>query len=346
MYMQRCIALAMLGANYAAPNPMVGAVLVYNDCIIGEGYHEKYGEAHAEVNCINSVLSTDINLIEKSILFVSLEPCAHFGKTPPCVNLIIEKKIPHVVIGCNDSFESVNGKGIQMLKDAGIKVEVSVLESKCRALNKRFFIFNEVKRPYIFLKWAETNDGFISDENGGPINISNNRTNKWVHKWRSEAAAILVGTNTAIKDNPTLTVRNWTGKNPTRFIIDLKNDVPPSSNIFNKEANTIILNYKKREVINNIEYYKISEGDDVIIEVLKYAFKKNIQSIIIEGGTKTINLFLNQNLWDEATVIKNTNLNIGKGIFAPQLKNEILINSTTILTDRINFYKNNQNEFL
>lgn len=344
--MFRCIQLAKLGASYASPNPMVGSVLVFNNRIIGEGYHEKFGEPHAEVNCINSVVENDIELIEKSILFVSLEPCGHIGKTPACVDMIIEKKIPEVVIGCNDSFEKVNGKGIEKLKNAGIKVTVGVLEMQCRNLNKQFFLFNEKKRPYIFLKWAETSDGFIANKNGVPLKISNEITNRWVHKWRSENVAILVGTNTVLNDNPNLNVRNWVGKNPTRFIIDLNLNIPIDSNIFSNNASTIVVNYKNNMVQGNITYYKIYKNEDLFEAIFRYAFTNNISSILVEGGTNTINGFLNTNLWDEAMIIKNTQLSIGEGIFAPVLKNAALLNVTNILSDKVNFYKNNQNEFL
>ncbi len=337
--MSRCIQLAKLGAGNVAPNPMVGSVLVYNNRIIGEGFHEKYGAQHAEVNCINSVIEKDIQYIEKSILFVSLEPCAHKGKTPPCVNLILEKKIPHVVIGCRDSFEKVNGKGIQKLLNDSVKVEVGVLENECLNLNKTFFNFHEKKRPFIILKWAQTKDGFIAHENRKPLKISNEITNILVHKWRAYRAGIAVGINTVLKDNPILNVRNWIGNNPVRIIIDIDLEIAEESNVYNDYASTVIINRHKNEMLKNIEFYKMLEKETPINAVLRYTYEKNIQSIIIEGGAKTINGFVKENFWDEAVIIKNRSLKIGKGIFAPILENEIHLNTKNIFTDKIEFYK-------
>ncbi len=228
--MQRCLGLAKLGAGHVAPNPMVGAVLVYNDRIIGEGYHQQYGKAHAEVNCINSVKEDDIQLIEKSTLYVSLEPCAHYGKTPPCADLIIAKKIPTVVIACRDTYEEVNGRGIDKLKAANVNVIVGVLEKDAIELNKRFFTFYTKHRPYIILKWAQSNDGKIANADHSRVFISNEESNRLVHKWRSEEAAILVGTNTALYDDPELTTRLWTGNNPIRLVIDMEVKLPISLN--------------------------------------------------------------------------------------------------------------------
>ncbi len=337
--MYRCIQLAKLGAGNVAPNPMVGAVLVYNNRIIGEGFHEKYGAQHAEVNCINSVAENDIQYIEKSILFVSLEPCAHTGKTPPCVNLILEKKIPHVVIGCRDSFEKVNGLGIEKLINASVKVEVGVLENECLSLNKTFFHFHENKRPFIILKWAQTQDDFIAHENGAPLKISNEITNTIVHKWRAHNAGIAVGYNTVLNDNPFLDVRNWIGNNPVRIIIDIDIKIDGKANVYNEYARTVIINKQRNEIHKNIEFYKMLDLEEPINTILRYAYEKNIQSIIIEGGAKTINAFVEVNLWDEAVIIKNSSLIIGKGIFAPILKNGILLHTENIFTDRIEFYK-------
>ncbi len=344
--MHRCIQLALLGKGTVAPNPLVGAVLVYDGNIIGEGYHAKYGEAHAEVNCLNSVLEQNKLLIAKSTLYVSLEPCTHFGKTPPCANLIIERKIPHVVIGCSDSFSKVNGRGIAALKNAGIHVEMGILENDCRNLNSRFFTFFETKRPYIILKWAQSNDGFIAKENGEPYSISNQFTNMLVHKWRAEEASILVGTNTVSTDNPYLTTRNWKGENPVRVVLDANLRLSKLSNIFDSSATTIIINRLKNEKIGNIIYYKVSESQNVVGAILACLYEKQINSVIIEGGSKTLQNFIDANYWNEARVITNEGLTISNGIKAPILKNATLNNTEYIITDRIDFYKNKYNEFL
>jgi diaminohydroxyphosphoribosylaminopyrimidine deaminase / 5-amino-6-(5-phosphoribosylamino)uracil reductase len=344
--MKRCIELAQLGTGNVAPNPLVGAVLVHNDKIIGEGFHAKYGEAHAEVNCINSIAKENIELISKSILYVSLEPCAHFGKTPPCVDLILKYSIPHVVIGCSDSFEKVNGIGIEKLMAAGVKVEVGILEKESRALNKHFFTFQEKKRPYIILKWAQTNDGFIAAENGTEIKISNEYTNKLLHKLRAETPAILVGRNTVQKDNPSLTTRLWKGKNPVRIIIDPNLELENSFNVFNDEATSIIINKQKNENVGNVIFYKIVEESSVVEGIISCLYQQQLNAVIIEGGAKTIQYFIDANLWDEAIVITNTTMKIETGISSPKLKGDILLHTENIFKDRIDFYKQTNNEFL
>jgi diaminohydroxyphosphoribosylaminopyrimidine deaminase / 5-amino-6-(5-phosphoribosylamino)uracil reductase len=345
-YMLRCIELAKLGAGNVAPNPMVGAVLVYNERIIGEGYHKQYGQAHAEVNCVNSVNDENKNLISNSTLFVSLEPCAHTGKTAPCVDLIMAHKIPHVVIGCRDSFEKVNGKGIEKLIAAGIKVDVGILENDCKNLNKYFFTFYEKQRPYIILKWAQTYDGFIAKENNEAIKISNEQVNVLVHKCRTKTAAILVGTKTIEFDNPFLTARKWEGKNPIRFVIDVDLKLSLKSNVFNDDAHTIILNKHKEEKNGNILFYKMDEKERLLNAFVRCCIEQKINAVIIEGGTKTINEFISANLWDEAMVITNTEMKLCKGIQAPILKNEKLFETKNILTNKIDFYKQQDNEFL
>ena len=261
--MERCLQLAKLGAGHVAPNPMVGSVLVYENRIIGEGYHRKYGEAHAEVNCIASIDDQDIQFIERSTLYVSLEPCAHYGKTPPCSDLIIRKKIPRVLIGCRDPFKEVNGKGIEKLEAAGVNVVTGILEKNCKELNRRFFIFHTKKRPYIILKWAQTSDKKIAVNSDKPLKISNEFTNRLVHKWRSEEAAILVGTNTALADDPLLTNRLWSGKNPVRLVIDKELKLPAGAKIFNIDAPTVVFNLYKStintELSNEVYYYKIEK---------------------------------------------------------------------------------------
>ncbi len=344
--MLRCIELAQLGAGNVAPNPLVGAVLVHEGKIIGEGFHEKYGEAHAEVNCLRSVRQEDAALISKSILYVSLEPCAHFGKTPPCVDLILQHKIPHVVIGSTDSFVKVNGKGIEKLIVAGVKVEVGILERECRTLNKYFFTFQEKKSPYIILKWAQTNDGFIASEDGTPIKISNDFTNKYVHKLRAETAAILVGKNTVQNDNPSLTTRLWKGSNPVRIIVDTNLELENDLCVFNNEAPTIIINKKKSETIGNFIFYKVGEETTIIHGIMACLYEQKLNAVMIEGGAKTLQHFIDANLWDEAIVITNKTMTIKTGISSPSLKGDILLHTNNIFTDRIDFYKQNDNEFL
>ncbi len=290
--MQRCIDLARLGAGNVAPNPMVGSVIVCDDKVIGEGFHQIYGEAHAEVNALKNV--QDKSLLSKSTIYVSLEPCAHFGKTPPCADLIIENRFKRVVIGCSDSFVEVSGKGVQKLKDAGIEVTIGVLEKECRELNKRFFTFHEKKRPYIVLKWAQTKDGFIDKKRSDSIQeinwISAPETKLLVHKWRSEEQGILVGKNTILKDNPTLTVREIEGINPVRIILDSQLELKNSTKVFNSESPTIIFNLIKDEKNDNLEWIKLS--DMHVLSILDALYKKNIQSVFIEGGALTLQSFI------------------------------------------------------
>lgn len=339
-YMQRCLQLAAMGAGKVAPNPMVGAVLVFEGRIIGEGYHQKFGEAHAEVNCINSVTKADKELIDKSTIYVSLEPCAHFGKTPPCADLIIKNKIPNVVIGCSDSFEEVAGKGIKRLKDAGINVTVGILEKECRELNRHFFTFHEKKRPYIILKWAQSSNGKIGSAGSERILISNEFTNRLVHQWRAEEAAILVGTNTALKDNPALTTRLWSGNSPVRLVIDMDLKLPASLQLLDGTVKTIVFNANRHEENGMLSYYKIDKRKDTLPQILKVLYKLKIQSVIVEGGAFLLQSFINENLWDEARVVTNSSMEIAEGVNAPILQPQKTIKEENIQTDRIEYFKN------
>ena len=313
-YMQRCIDLARIGEGNVAPNPMVGAVIVCDGKVIGEGYHQCFGEAHAEVNAVNSVV--DKSVLSNSTIYVSLEPCAHFGKTPPCADLLVKCNFKRVVIGCSDSFEKVSGKGVQKIKDAGIECEIGVLEKECKELNKRFFTFHEKKRPYVILKWAQTNDGFIDkirDQSLDGVNwISSPETKVLVHKWRSQEQSILVGKNTVLFDNPTLTVREISGNNPIRIVLDSDCSLNGALNVFNSEARTIVLNLLKNETVDNIEWLQISTMN--IETVLETLHNLNIQSVFIEGGALILQSFIDSNCWDEARVI------IGESIFEIGLK--------------------------
>jgi diaminohydroxyphosphoribosylaminopyrimidine deaminase/5-amino-6-(5-phosphoribosylamino)uracil reductase len=338
-YMSRCIELAKSGAGNVAPNPMVGAVLVYQDKIIGEGFHKKYGEAHAEVNCINSVTEKNKALIKKSTMYVSLEPCSHYGKTPPCSNLIIHQKIKKVVIGCQDIYEEVAGKGIEKLQNAGVDVVTGILENACRDLNKRFFTFHQKQRPYIILKWARSANGKIGSIGKERILISNDYSNRIVHKWRSEEAAILAGTNTALQDDPSLTTRLWQGKNPVRIVIDKELKLPPTLKIFDQAANTFIFNIFKNSTEGNLKFIKIETGN-FIEHILRALYDLNIQSVLIEGGTKTLQSFIDTGLWDEARVIINEEMIIENGISAPEMRNFKLVKTEKNFSDRIGYYTN------
>ena len=353
--MQRCLQLAVTGAGAVAPNPMVGAVLVYHNRILGEGYHQNYGEAHAEVNCINSVTEADKVFIEKSTLYVSLEPCTHFGKTPPCVDLIINNKIPHVVIGCRDSFAAVNGKGLERLKAASVQVTPGILENGCRELNKRFFTYHEKQRPYIILKWAQSSDGKMASlpdsyrdtqegtlkhAGSGRLLISNEFTNRLVHKWRTEEAAIMVGTNTALLDDPALTARLWPGNSPTRLVIDMDLKLPSFLKLFDGTVETIVFNQHKQEKGAMLSFYKIDKDEAFIPQILNAIHKLQLQSVIIEGGAKLLQSFIDENAWDEARVISNEQLKIGKGLNAPVFKSNTLYEEQKLQNDTISFFRN------
>ncbi len=319
-FMLRCLYLAQKGRHSVSPNPMVGAVVVKNGRIIGEGYHRKSGEPHAEVIAIESVKNP--NLLPGSTIYVSLEPCAHYGKTPPCTNLIIEKKISRVVIAATDPNEKVCGMGIAQLRNAGIEVITGILEKEAIELNRRFFINQRDKRPYVILKWAETSDGFIDrlrkDSSTPPLKITSTFLQKVVHKWRSEEDAILVGRKTAELDNPSLTVRHWPGTSPTRIIIDPGLELSNNLNVFDKSVRTIIFNSVKEESLDNLHYVKISFDKNIIRTMLNTLFKFGIMSILVEGGSSTINHFLKSELWDEIRILKSP-MRIGLGIKAPEV---------------------------
>ena len=337
--MQRCLTIAAKGLGYVAPNPMVGCVIVHNNTIIAEGYHQVYGGLHAEPNAIKQV---DDSLLKESTLYVNLEPCSHHGKTPPCAVLIISKGIKKVYVGNLDTNPLVAGKGIKKLQDAGIAVEYGILNDACRALNKRFFTFHEKKRPYIILKWAQTNDGFIS-QNPLPIHkednwITGTESKQLVHQWRTEEQAILIGYNTALIDNPLLTARLATGKNPLRVVIDKEFALPKHLAVFNEDAETLVFNAKETTSSSHTQLIKI-DFKNLIPEILKHLHSKNIASIIIEGGTKTINAFITQNLWDEARVFVNPHKKFVNGLQAPII-NISQVNSQLIGTDKLYILKN------
>ena len=322
-YINRCIQLAKNGLGTTFPNPMVGSVIVYNNEIIGEGWHQKAGESHAEVNAINSV--KDKSLLSKSTIYVSLEPCSHFGKTPPCCDLIIKNNIPNIVIGTIDPFAKVAGNGIKKLVESGKNVTIGILENECNDLNKRFFTFHTKKRPYIILKWAESADGFIAPSSKvkkEPVWITNEISRQLVHKWRSEEQAILVGTQTILDDNPSLTTRDWYGKNPIRIVLDQNNKISKENHIFDSQAKTL-----------SISKDKINFNNNIAIEIGNYLYNEEIQSVIIEGGRQTLQTFIDANIWDEARIFRG-NTSFENGTKAPKIsfKN---INKEHILEDEL-----------
>ncbi len=337
--MQRCLQLASNGLGNVAPNPMVGCVVVHDDKIIGEGFHANNGEAHAEVNAINSV--KDRSVLKDATLYVSLEPCAHHGKTPPCSDLIIESGIKKVVIASNDTNPLVLGKGIEKLKRAGVEVISGVLEKEARELNKRFFTFHEKKRPYIILKWAQTADGFIDrkrkDNDQQALQISNEHSKRLLHKWRSEEQAIMVGTNTARLDNPRLDVRLVSGKNPLRIVLDKNLVLAESLNLFDASQPTLVFTSKKKTNQINLEFTTIDFEKHVLHQVLNVLYEKQIQSVIVEGGSKLLQSFIDENLWDEARVFISETF-IGNGIAAPKLNAEPS-SVSTIDNDKLYYFR-------
>lgn len=333
-YIKRCIELAQKALGNTYPNPLVGSVIVHNGEIIGEGYHYKAGENHAEINAINSVRNKD--LIPESTIYVSLEPCAHYGKTPPCASKIKELGFKKVVIGAMDSHDKVNGKGKKIIQDAGIEAVSGILEKECIELNKRFFTYHEKKRPYIILKWAESGDGFL-DKDFKPTAVSNTLVNQFVHQLRADEHGILVGTQTALHDNPSLTVRNTEGVNPIRILIDFDLKVPAHFNIYNNEARTLVLNSTKESTEGHIQFIKINK-DNFLPELMEALYKEQIQSVIIEGGRFTLQQFINADLWDEAVVIKNENLKLENGTKAPEF-NHSNAKTENFRDNTISFFK-------
>ncbi|KIQ20991.1 riboflavin biosynthesis protein RibD [Flavobacterium sp. MEB061] len=329
-YIKRCIELARNGFGTTYPNPMVGSVIVYEDRIIGEGWHKKAGEPHAEVNAVRSV--KDKSLLKKATIYVSLEPCSHFGKTPPCCDLIIANEIPNVVVGTVDPNEKVAGNGIRKLIAAGTNVTVGVLEKECNELNKRFFTFHNKKRPYIILKWAESQDGFLAPEKNinqdrKPVWITNQYSRQLVHKWRSEEQSILVGTQTVIDDNPKLNTRDWAGNNPVRVVLDQNNRISKDSFIFDDSVKTIVFTKSESNSSTENTTFEIIDFDQNIIQqILDVLYQNQIQSIIIEGGLKTLQSFIDKNVWDEARIF------IGKTSFEKGTKAPIISKKNTTKT--------------
>ncbi|TKC10190.1 bifunctional diaminohydroxyphosphoribosylaminopyrimidine deaminase/5-amino-6-(5-phosphoribosylamino)uracil reductase RibD [Pedobacter polaris] len=328
LYMQRCLELAVLGMGNVSPNPMVGCVIVHENEIIGEGYHQKIGEAHAEVNAINNVFTkfgdSAPTLLKNATVYVSLEPCAHFGKTPPCADLLVKHQVKKVVIGNTDPFEIVNGKGIEKLKSAGIQVVIGILEDKCSYINRRFFNRIKQQRPFIILKWAQTANQYFAPMGGTQQWITGPLSKQLSHQWRGEEDAILVGKQTALIDNPLLTNRNSSGKNPIRIVIDRSLTIPTTHHLYNNEAKTIIFNEVKTAVVENIHFIQMEDMKFYLAQKIAFQlYLMDIQSVIIEGGAQILNQFINANLWDEARIF-TSKINWNEGIKAPEIKGNVI----------------------
>ncbi|MDC0254278.1 bifunctional diaminohydroxyphosphoribosylaminopyrimidine deaminase/5-amino-6-(5-phosphoribosylamino)uracil reductase RibD [Bacteriovoracales bacterium] len=333
---ERCLVLAEKGRGFASPNPMVGSVVTHNNKIIGEGFHQKFGGPHAEVNAINSV--KDMSLLKESTVYVNLEPCAHFGKTPPCADLLVNSGVKRVVIGCIDSFSEVSGKGIEKIKNAGIDITVGVLENKCLDFNKRFFLFHREKRPFIILKWAESKDGLLSpanQEKGKPLWMTGKESKTLVHRWRTEEDAIMVGTNTAIMDNPSLTARLWKGRNPLRVVIDRELKIPKEASLLDGQVKTLVFTEKKRDSEENVDFVKVSSVQ--LKDLLTELYKRGVQSLIVEGGKRLLESFISEGIWDEARIFVAP-ISLNTGVKAPSLGEESL-SQQVIGADTLSIYK-------
>lgn len=333
VFMSRALELALLGMGSVTPNPRVGCVIVHDGKVVGEGWHKQYGEAHAEVNAITSL--ADKSLLKECTVYVNLEPCSHFGKTPPCADLLIEHRVKKVVVANLDSNPLVASGGVKKLRTAGIEVITGILEKEGRELNKRFFTFMEKQRPYIVLKWAETSDGFIARENFDSKWISNEYSRQLVHKWRTENDAVLVGTKTAFQDNPELNVRDWSGRHPVRIVLDRFLRLSEKLHVFDRQQKTLCYNLLKHEELRNLSRVRIGE-ENFIGEVVKDLAKQKIQSVMVEGGATTLQLFIDAGLWDEAKVFVS-NKDFGRGIKAPSLPGN-LIHQESVFNDTLKIY--------
>ena len=344
VFIRRCLELAENGLGKVCPNPMVGCVIVHDGQIIGEGFHRQFGEAHAEVNAVNSVL--DHELLKSSTIYVSLEPCSHFGKTPPCVDLIVKHKIPRAVIANKDPFPAVSGRGISRLREAGVEVVTGVLEDEGKHLNRRFFTFHEKKRPYIILKWAQTADGFMDIDRSIVRDpsywISSKLSKTLVHLWRVQEDSILVGTNTAKNDNPSLTVRSVAGENPVRILLDRNLTIDKSTAIFSKNAKTIVLNEQLDSVEDHIRYVMLDFEQSIFPQLFDFLYKEKIQTLIVEGGKNILEQLIAQDFWDEARIFHASH-SFGKGLKAPEIAGREIGNER-IETDQLITLKNSSQE--
>ncbi|PRY11006.1 diaminohydroxyphosphoribosylaminopyrimidine deaminase [Pontibacter ummariensis] len=338
LYMRRALELAKLGSGYTSPNPMVGCVVVHEGRIIGEGWHKAYGGPHAEVNAIAAV--EDRSLLPKCRVYVTLEPCSHFGKTPPCADLLVSSGVKDVIICNTDPNPLVAGRGIKKLFDTGAQVKVGILEEEGFEVNKRFFTFHSQKRPYLFLKWAETADGFIAAANYRQLQISGKLAQRLAHKWRSEEQAIMVGSRTALHDNPRLNTRLWGGKSPLRIVIDKQLLLPGHLYLFDKSQATVVYNYKKQEEQENLYYVQLKEEELMLPQIMQDLYKRNILSVLVEGGTFLLESLLQANLWDEAIVFKSTAKTLAAGVKAPAMAFGSLQAIQTLGADQLLHYRN------
>lgn len=343
-YMRRCLQLAEMGKGHVSPNPMVGAVLVHDDRVIGEGWHKEYGKAHAEVNCIESVADADKHLIPESTMYVSLEPCAHHGKTPPCAERLVKERVKEVIVCNPDPFEKVGGRGMQILHDNNIITTTSILDKEGRWLNRRFFCVQENKRPYVILKWAQSANGKFAPYGNRRYQISNAYSSSIVHKWRTEEDAIMVGTNTALADDPQLTSRLWEGKSPLRIVIDRSLILPTNLKLFNKETDTWVVNDMKEEQGENLQYVQLEFDEHLLENILQRLYDAKVQSLIVEGGAKLLDTFIDKGLWDEARVITGNKV-IEHGIAAPVLTNATTAFETELEEDALQVYVNSDSKY-
>ena len=339
--MRRCLQLAALGKGFAAPNPMVGAVLVHQGRIISEGYHALYGEAHGEASCLNNLKPEDRHLLPECTLYVNLEPCAHYGKTPPCALRIIQEGIKHVVVGNNDPFSEVNGRGFQLLEDHGVQYISGILEQEGSWLNRRFLSFHQKQRPYVILKWAETQQGYFAPLNRSRYQMSNKHSQQLVHKWRTEESAILVGWQTAMTDDPQLTARLWKGRQPLRLVFDRDATLPRTLRLFNEEAATWVINRQHEREEGHIRYIRLDFSQDILPQLMVRLHEASVLSLMVEGGARLLHTFIEEGFWDEARVFRTPDL-LEQGIHAPALTHAQPILSTPLDTDMLHVYINRQ----
>jgi len=337
MYMRRCIELAQKGAGFTSPNPMVGALLVHDGRIIGEGWHREYGKAHAEVDCLNSVMEQDRHLVPECTMYVTLEPCAHHGKTPPCATRLVQERVKRVVVAGKDPFARVNGQGMAILQAAGVDTETGLLEQEAAWLNRRFFTFHTDRRPYIILKWAQSTDGYMAPADRSRQQLTNEASALLVHKWRTEEAAIMVGTTTAINDDPQLTARKWPGRQPMRVVLDRELKIPRFHHVHNSLAPTLVINGICDERRESMELLKLPFDSQLLPAILSALHERGILSVIVEGGANLLQQFIEAGLWDEARIF-TAELTMGQGLAAPLLKNGEMIMQQTLETDQLHVF--------
>jgi diaminohydroxyphosphoribosylaminopyrimidine deaminase / 5-amino-6-(5-phosphoribosylamino)uracil reductase len=343
-YIERCLQLAEKGKGFVAPNPMVGAVLVHQDRIIGEGYHQQYGQAHAEINCFDSVVEQDKQFVRESTMYVSLEPCAHYGNTPPCANRIVQEGVKRVVICNEDPFEKVSGKGIQILQSNGVEVVSGLLKAKGAWLNRRFFTVHHLQRPYIILKWAQTENGFFAPQDLSRLQMSDEYSTRLSHRWRREESAIIVGFNTALNDNPQLISRYGQAKQPLRIALDRQLRLPSTHHLLSQNYPTWIVNQHKDELIGHLRYLKLNFDENSLLHLTELLYQAQKTSLIVEGGAQLLQSFIDQNLWDEARVFETPNV-LQEGLKAPILYSYSRVLQTELRQDKLNVYLNRNNSF-